>query len=262
MPAPVDDKLTVLIDALVSKVFQNRIYMIGLMNKCGYFALRPNQRGVYRITAEYENCLEKFNDLLNCSELYHTTVKHAYQFMRTCMRVKFVLEKDVTAFPVADEHMLRTYCTETSVCIQLIIVDSSNRKQFASIALVASLDRLKEEGDKMKRKMIQEQARNVTLMKVLARGPPPEVPLSNLAEEDNERFEAKFATAVLEHLPRICMVCRAVTGKKCSGCKLRYYCSQSCQRTDWPLHRAECTALNEYGQYLSGVISGEFAVNI
>ncbi|KAF9029833.1 hypothetical protein BDZ89DRAFT_697189 [Hymenopellis radicata] len=31
--------------------------------------------------------------------------------------------------------------------------------------------------------------------------------------------------------------------KRCSGCRSRYYCSQSCQEADWKIHKRDCSTL-------------------
>ncbi|KAH6571216.1 hypothetical protein BASA62_003987 [Batrachochytrium salamandrivorans] len=44
-------------------------------------------------------------------------------------------------------------------------------------------------------------------------------------------------------LDRICSGCfrAAAQMQRCSACKVLQYCTQKCQRTDWPIHKMECT---------------------
>ncbi len=37
-----------------------------------------------------------------------------------------------------------------------------------------------------------------------------------------------------------CCMCESLTKQKCSRCKLVYYCSRECQRTDWTAHKLTC----------------------
>lgn len=40
-----------------------------------------------------------------------------------------------------------------------------------------------------------------------------------------------------------CTVCRALSTKKCTGCKVGTYCSKACQVKDWPAHKKFCSDL-------------------
>ncbi|XP_078261926.1 N-lysine methyltransferase SMYD2-like isoform X2 [Rhinoraja longicauda] len=35
---------------------------------------------------------------------------------------------------------------------------------------------------------------------------------------------------------------------KCGRCKLAFYCNVTCQKTDWPMHKLECSSLSKFGQ--------------
>jgi len=37
-----------------------------------------------------------------------------------------------------------------------------------------------------------------------------------------------------------CLVCNKPSTKKCSRCKVVYYCSKTCQTSDWPIHKSKC----------------------
>ncbi len=39
-----------------------------------------------------------------------------------------------------------------------------------------------------------------------------------------------------------CNICDKQTTKKCGQCLVVRYCDRGCQRKDWPMHKAECTA--------------------
>jgi hypothetical protein len=38
-----------------------------------------------------------------------------------------------------------------------------------------------------------------------------------------------------------CIVCKTPSTTRCSRCKVVHYCSEACQRKDWPSHRIACT---------------------
>ncbi len=46
--------------------------------------------------------------------------------------------------------------------------------------------------------------------------------------------------AQLRNLSDHC-ICGVKTTIKCGKCRSKYYCSKSCQRRDWPLHKLQCT---------------------
>ena len=39
---------------------------------------------------------------------------------------------------------------------------------------------------------------------------------------------------------RVCFVCKKETKDLCKRCKSTYYCSKSCQKSDWIKHKTEC----------------------
>ncbi|KAF9201757.1 hypothetical protein BGZ49_008032 [Haplosporangium sp. Z 27] len=41
-----------------------------------------------------------------------------------------------------------------------------------------------------------------------------------------------------------CVVCKTPSTTRCSRCKIVHYCSQNCQRKDWPSHKIACTPSN------------------
>lgn len=65
------------------------------------------------------------------------------------------------------------------------------------------------------------------------------------------RVTPEVTVASSESLANLCHICFSSSkdGKalqRCSGCKVLRYCSTTCQKTDWPLHREECKALQAY----------------
>ena len=41
-----------------------------------------------------------------------------------------------------------------------------------------------------------------------------------------------------------CSYCHKAAEKKCSACKLFYYCDKDCQKNDWKYHKHYCKTLN------------------
>ena len=56
--------------------------------------------------------------------------------------------------------------------------------------------------------------------------------------------------------PKLCFKCKEgstkVPLKKCGACKMVYYCSEACQRTDWKAHKTWCSLLSQLGKGASG----------
>ena len=51
------------------------------------------------------------------------------------------------------------------------------------------------------------------------------------------------AVRVREAMPRAdneCEKCEGNAIKRCSGCRLVYYCSTACQKQDWKFHKVTC----------------------
>ncbi len=43
-----------------------------------------------------------------------------------------------------------------------------------------------------------------------------------------------------------CVVCKKENDlKRCRGCRVVLYCSQACQKTDWPQHKIDCLAIQQ-----------------
>jgi len=62
----------------------------------------------------------------------------------------------------------------------------------------------------------------------------------------------------------VCLQCGTTDSrilKKCKGCRTAYYCSLSCMRQHWRLHRAACRALAQRQQQNQESVS-EAKVNI
>uniref|UniRef100_A0A915A697 MYND-type domain-containing protein n=1 Tax=Parascaris univalens TaxID=6257 RepID=A0A915A697_PARUN len=51
-------------------------------------------------------------------------------------------------------------------------------------------------------------------------------------------------TVAPKYLPNYCSYClepdRTTKLEKCAACKSIFYCSRSCQKADWPMHKVEC----------------------
>lgn len=53
----------------------------------------------------------------------------------------------------------------------------------------------------------------------------------------------EFATGPAPTLHNPCGGCNRKEGlHKCGRCRVRFYCSQNCQKADWPKHKLECQA--------------------
>jgi len=46
-----------------------------------------------------------------------------------------------------------------------------------------------------------------------------------------------------ENLGFICRTCENPAARKCSRCKVAYYCNEECQKKDWPGHKNSCQEL-------------------
>lgn len=60
-----------------------------------------------------------------------------------------------------------------------------------------------------------------------------------LLNKSSAAESSKFSSKTVKLLG--CMICRAQENlKKCSGCKVIYYCSRECQKKDWSSHKIIC----------------------
>ncbi|KIM40724.1 hypothetical protein M413DRAFT_446114 [Hebeloma cylindrosporum] len=64
-------------------------------------------------------------------------------------------------------------------------------------------------------------------------------------------FSVKPHIAALsnQHLEEYCSSCfapKADSLRRCTGCKLLYYCDEKCQAADWTFHRHECTGIQKW----------------
>ena len=53
----------------------------------------------------------------------------------------------------------------------------------------------------------------------------------------------ELAVRVREAMPRAdneCEKCEGNANKRCSGCRLVFYCSTACQKQDWKFHKVTC----------------------
>ena len=55
-------------------------------------------------------------------------------------------------------------------------------------------------------------------------------------------------TSVAE-LQEACSVCSKKGSKKCSNCKLQFYCSKQCQKKDWKNHKAICKEVSKAAEF-------------
>ena len=46
-----------------------------------------------------------------------------------------------------------------------------------------------------------------------------------------------------------CSVCSKEASKKCSKCKLQFYCSKQCQKEDWKNHKAICKEVSKAAEF-------------
>lgn len=74
-----------------------------------------------------------------------------------------------------------------------------------------------------------------------------------LAALVNKDYEQRYVTTVEEEQPlnktlpspqNTCVVCEGGANLHCSRCKFTSYCGKTCQRKDWPKHKAACICSN------------------
>ena len=59
-------------------------------------------------------------------------------------------------------------------------------------------------------------------------------------------LEAQFRTSVCDYCLQQCQDNETMKGKRCSACKIVYYCNTSCQKKAWfNHHREECICLRK-----------------
>ena len=258
--------IATLLNAIVDEVLSNNIYITGLTKKYKYFALRPNERGAYLIKAEYRTCLEQFTALQAYMKCNYVHVDRIHAFLQECTCIEFVPKEDVILFDATDSFILDNYQTDKNVCIQLFIGNIDHTTSFANIMLRLELTQTeqgclytssKPTADQQKF-LIGRRPDRERITKILSRGPPPNIDMNKICEGDSDSIEMNLSAEILENIPKVCICCQASTSSKCGRCKLRYYCSISCQRNDWPVHRDECAELCEYGKYLVISASGLF----
>jgi hypothetical protein len=63
---------------------------------------------------------------------------------------------------------------------------------------------------------------------------------------DHNSIPRTHNSKILKRHPKMYVKCSGIgcvkkgNFKKCSGCKLVYYCSKTCQKVSWPSHKREC----------------------
>ncbi len=269
--ATADQHMAKLVDA-IKAVFLQDVYANGLLKKFGYFPLKRDQRGVYEMKGHYEQCLTEFAALQKHEETHHVIVDRVHDFLKACMHVRFVPEQELTnAFPI-DRRILHNYNAETCVCVQLVVVS------YVRVPAVTCEHFLMSGATTLS--LSHEFAKQMSEPPIMSSK---QLPIMQMSAICRERFmelmnvrgqkiavdfqettdctrvaEMKRCVAILEAVPKQCVLCRQTTTAKCSKCKLRYYCSASCQRTDWTTHRIECAQLKQFGNSLSAIASGVF----
>lgn len=73
------------------------------------------------------------------------------------------------------------------------------------------------------------------------------IPLSQFAHNNNN-LTYFFRLRQDESTSPMCQTCPNLANKtlmRCGGCKLAYYCSLKCQKSDWPEHKMVCKTLSK-----------------
>lgn len=50
-------------------------------------------------------------------------------------------------------------------------------------------------------------------------------------------------------MDQYCSVCKQSTQHRCSRCQFDYYCSEECQKKDWPVHKEQCGLKNFFSDF-------------
>ncbi|KAH8646435.1 hypothetical protein BGZ61DRAFT_65069 [Ilyonectria robusta] len=62
----------------------------------------------------------------------------------------------------------------------------------------------------------------------------------HLDDRDKQCLKDLRETDPRDDKTRICSICKDSSSLRCSRCKGQWYCSEKCQRADWPTHRKSC----------------------
>lgn len=83
--------------------------------------------------------------------------------------------------------------------------------------------------------------------------PPQVLNEADMAPISNSTAEAHAASlgstpplAVTLHTHPPCLLCKNHAMSHCEGCKNAIYCSEACQKADWPLHKMVCRSFQEF----------------
>ena len=224
--------------------------MDNLRDVHAYFPLRPNERGCYIVKGDYLFCKTSLDLLSRRLGVSTATLEEKCTFISSILDVEFVLEPQIPHKHSSDAHIwsqVRKYDPITSVVIDLVITnhtvcnasisfihypnitDKSTITEFDALVL---FDALRKNGQTTLAMTVCQQS-SVSLDK-----------------PSLGTITAEQCADLRQTISKICVVCQAQSTSYCGLCSMAYYCTTSCQKTNWRSHREHCTILALFANWL------------
>jgi hypothetical protein len=269
---------------MTDEIFANYMRFAGYVRLTGKFKLQPQRRGLVFVNGTLDECERAVRRLRQQQTSSHLTPKKIKRFFNSWATMMFMDMAGIgTLAALSTSERIRKYAAlanaydpskSVAVIFELIYNINDNDAFYTQCLVhpdgIGSADDI-EMTDELRYALgtnpaIQSNQISAGFDREEVRQEYAHLGLERLYEslkqieltgtDRNTPESIRAAEEILSTNNRVCIVCQTPTANRCSGCKMAFYCAETCARQNWHIHRRVCRQMAFIGRRIEAQASG------